>query len=212
MFILFITSTSSIIVSKSITNSQNVIYIDPGHGGADGGGVGKDGTYEKEIVLEISFKLRELLSQAGYNVILTRNGDYDLASPGSKNRKREDIHKRVAMINNSNCLLYVSIHANIYPSSQVFGAQVFYNNKSPESKELSENVQDTIKSLLQNTKRVAKSISGKYLVDHVNKTGCLVEVGFLTNYNEFQQLKDPSYQEKMAFAIYIGICSFLENN
>ena len=208
--ILMITSTGAIIVSNEI-NSLPLIIIDPGHGGPDGGAVSNDGIYEKDIVLAISIKLKYYLEQAGYKVTLTRSGDYDLAPNGSKNHKRDDIHKRVDMINNSNCLLFISIHANSYPNSSIYGSQVFYSNNGVESKLLSESIQETLFAILQNTNRSAKSISGKYLIDNTNKTGSLIEVGFLSNFREASLLKTDIYQDRVAYAIYIGITNYLES-
>lgn len=207
---LSILSATSIIVARTIT-SVPIIYIDAGHGGADGGTAGSDGTFEKNIDLSIALKLKELFEASGYRVFMTRDGDYDLASEGSKNRKREDIHKRVDLINSSNCIVYLSIHGNGYPSSKIRGAQTFFNPKVNGSEELAKSIQETIKSTLLNTKRVAKSISGKYLIDHVNKTGCLVEVGFLSNPEELRLLNDESYQHKIAYCIYSGTLNYLTN-
>jgi len=210
LFLLIILGAS--VVSIVTTNSiyeNNVIYIDPGHGGSDGGAVGIDGVYEKDIVLEISLKLKRYLNEAGYNVLLTRDGDYDLALDTSKNKKRDDIHSRVKLINDSNCLLYVSIHANKFSSSKIYGSQVFYKSKDDDSKMLSEEIQDSLKSILQNTKREAKSIDGKYLIDHTNYPGSLIEVGFLSNPDEAKLLIDEYYQEQLAYAIYVGIASYL---
>lgn len=210
LLILAVTSVGSIIVANSIT-LENVIYIDPGHGGPDGGGVGLFGEYEKEIVLEISLKLKKYLNQAGYNVLLTRYGDYDLAD-NVTNEKREDILRRVKLINESNCLLYVSIHANKFSDPTIHGAQTFYKDGRSDNKELAEFIQEAMVSILQNTNRVAKPISGKYLIDNTVKPGALVEVGFLSNPIEAKLLRDEFYQEKVAYAIHVGITSYLEKN
>lgn len=204
-----VSSIASIVTTNSVYEN-NLIYIDPGHGGEDGGAVGVDGIYEKDIVLSISKKLKKYLNEAGYNVLLTRDGDYDLADDSSKNKKREDIHARVKLINESNCLLFVSIHANKFSSPKVYGSQVFYRFKDDDSKTLSEEIQDSLRSILQNTKREAKSISGKYLIDNTNCTGSLVEVGFLSNPEEASLLIDDYYQERLAYAIYIGVLSYLQ--
>lgn len=211
IFIIFFSLTVSIVTTNSLS-VDNLIYIDPGHGGDDKGATGVAGIFEKEIVLNISFKLKNFLNKAGYNVLLTRQGDYDLAPNYSLNKKRDDIHNRVKLINESNCLLYVSIHANIYSSPSIYGAQTFFKEKDDASRLLSEEIQAAIKAILQNTKREAKTISGKYLIEHSNPPGALVEVGFLSNQVEAKLLLDEYYQEKVAYAIYIGILSYLEKN
>lgn len=210
--VLFITSAGAMMVSKKIVSEPKLIVIDPGHGGQDGGAVGYRGISEKDIVLAVGKKLKGFLEQAGYEVLMTRTGDYDLAGEGSLNRKRDDIHKRTEMINSSRCLLYVSIHANKFADPNVYGAQVFYKPASEESRELAEAVQEAIKALLQNTHRFAKSITDKYLIDNANKTGCLVEVGFLSNSEEARMLTDEFYQERLAYAIFLGIASYVDRN
>ena len=48
------------------------IVIDPGHGGTDGGTTGYSGSIEKNLNLDISLKLRDLLRMSGFNVVMTR--------------------------------------------------------------------------------------------------------------------------------------------
>ena len=107
-FLFFICTTAFSKVSKDVINSK-AIYLDAGHGGMDGG-TSYNGILEKDVDLDFVFTLKEVLENNGYIVYLTREGDYDLASANSKNRKREDIQKRVDLINSSNCFLYLSIH------------------------------------------------------------------------------------------------------
>lgn len=190
-------------------NNIKYIIIDPGHGGIDGGGISSTGVYEKEINLKVSYYLKKYLENSGYSVILTRYGDYDLASKNSKNRKNEDINKRLQIINKDNVILYISIHCNMYSNSSITGAQTFYNSSNKENKLLAEKVQSKIKTILKNTKREIKSITGKYLVDNAKATGVLVELGFLSNETEFNLLNSLSYQEKIAYCIYIGIIDYL---
>lgn len=47
-------------------------------------------------------------------------------------------------------------------------------------------------------------------MDHTNSVGSLIEVGFLSNPNEATLLVDDYYQEQVAYAIYIGILSYLQ--
>ena len=49
------------------------------------------------------------------------------------------------------------------------------------------------------------------MIDNVKKTGCLVEIGFLSNPEEIGLLKDAAYQERMAYAIFTGIMTYFEN-
>lgn len=182
---------------------QKVIYLDPGHGGYDGGCVG-NGLIEKDINLKVAYKLQEYLETAGFKVKLTRNEDTALDED-----KAEDIYKRVRMINNSNTLLYISIHANSYPHESVKGAQVFYH-ENDDNEILASLIQNYLKKLDIYNTREAKAYKGKYILDHVEKPGCLVEVGFLTNLTDANKLKDNIYLSSVAFAIYLGIMAYLD--
>ena len=74
--------------------SGKTIAIDAGHGGVDGGAVSKQGVIEKDLNLAIALYLRDYLQQAGAIVVMTREGDYDLATGDAKaysKRKTEDL-------------------------------------------------------------------------------------------------------------------------
>lgn len=185
------------------------IYIDPGHGGPDGG-ASFNGVDEKDIVLEISLYLKSLFEANGFRCYMTRTGDYDLAPKTSQNRKRDDLRKRTHLINSSNADLYLSIHANSFTSPQIYGSQTFYQANNEEAKKLATCILNSIKEHLNNTKRNPLAIQDKFLVDNVKKTGCLVEVGYLSNPNEFNLLTSSEYQMKMATAIFFGVLEYLE--
>lgn len=204
LFVLYFNiSVAFIRVSKSAV-SEKVIFIDAGHGGDDGG-TSLDGVLEKDINLEFAFTLKEILEREGYKVFLTRDGDYDLASEASKNRKREDILKRVDLINSSNCFLYISIHTNSYSSSKIHGAQVFYNSNNIDSKNLANCIQKSIVQEVKNTTRTALAIKDKYLIDNTKKVGCLIEIGFLSNEEEKKLLQSKGYKIVLSEAILLGI-------
>ena len=213
LFLTFITFILIIIgfygVIKTVyASSSNIIYIDPGHGGFDGGATSSNKeVVEKDLVLEISLKLEFYLKQMGYKVLLTREEDKALA-----HTKKEDIHKRVELINKSNALLYVSIHANSYPNKSIKGAQCFYDDRLDENKLLASYIMEMLKTIDPYNKRQEKSISGKYLINKSDKIGCLIEVGFLSNSEELALLKTKSYQEKIAYGIFLGILKYLGHN
>ena len=195
------------IISIIIVNPEDVInikaeyiYLDPGHGGFDGGAVSNN-LIEKEIVLDISFLVKDYLEKYGYNVLMTRYKDTSLADT-----KKSDIYKRVDLLNSNNTLLYISIHANSYPSSDVHGAQVFY--KGETNKLLSDTLQSYLKCV-DNNKRSAKEINNKYLLDNVTNTGCIIEVGFLSSSIDSINLKDINYLYKLAKYISIGLIDYL---
>ena len=202
LLILLLTFIISIIIIEPVGKINNkYIYIDPGHGGFDGGTSSSCNLLEKDLVLDIAYLIKDYIEKYGYNVVLTRYKDISLGKT-----KKEDIYKRVDLINKDNVILYLSIHANYYTSSNVKGAQVFY------SKESNKLLADTIKSyidLVDNTKRIVKSIKGKYLLDNTNTTGCLIEVGFLSNIDDVTNLKNPIYLSNLSKYISLGVIDYL---
>lgn len=206
IILMILVIASSIKVVANINDDNIIVYIDPGHGGFDGGATSDDqNTIEKDITLKVSEYLKNYLEKTNIKVLMTREKDEAL----SKN-KRDDILKRVSLINKSNCDLYISIHANAYSSKMVKGAQTFYNKNVLENKYLATAILNQIKLIDSSNKRESKEITGKYLLDNVSKTGCLVEIGFLTNQEELAKLQSDVYLENMALMIYLGILDYLE--
>lgn len=188
-----------------------IIIIDPGHGGRDGGAVSRSGVVEKEVALAISIYLRDLLQQAGAFVIMTRETDMELASEEAHRlgrRKKEDLMNRVKLINGSQGDLFVSIHLNSISSPNWRGAQTFYNPLWDESERLARFVQDELIRNLENTNRHAKKNQEVYILKASQIPGILVEVGFLSNPHEAGLLATADYQKKVAFAIYEGILRY----
>jgi N-acetylmuramoyl-L-alanine amidase len=199
--------------SWNLPLSGKIIYIDPGHGGPDGG-AGDEDALEKDIALSVSLMIRDYLQEQGALVIMTREEDKDLASEDTKGysrRKVEDLHKRLNLINESEADLFLSIHLNSIPSPKWSGAQTFYNPKYEENKELSKAIQKEITRNLENTSREAKGLQSVYILKHAKKTGALVEIGFLSNPEERSNLLDGDYQEKVAASIYQGVLNYLTN-
>ncbi|MBA1336368.1 MAG: N-acetylmuramoyl-L-alanine amidase [Firmicutes bacterium] len=191
-----------------ITNK--VIYIDAGHGGRDPGAVGKSGKNEDQINLDIALKLKRLVENGGGIAILTRDGDYGLYSPDAPNKKREDLENRRSLAEESQSQINVIIHLNSFPQSRYYGAQTFYFKDSEESKKLASIVQEELRMVLdKNNTRQPKPDSDLYLLKTSKVPTVLVECGFLSNAQEERLLNDEIYQEKVAWAIYIGILRYL---
>ncbi|MDD2202860.1 MAG: N-acetylmuramoyl-L-alanine amidase [Bacilli bacterium] len=185
-----------------------VIYIDPGHGGVDPGANYKN-ILEKDINLEISKTLSTLLIEKGAIVYLTREDDYDLSPPHAYLRKRSDLSRRVKLINESLCDVYLSIHLNATLSTTWRGAQVFYDDVNNQNIILGEKIQESFKKNL-GSKRKLKRISDLYMYKDVDRPGVLLEVGFLSNQNERYILRKPYYQKRISNAIVEGLISYFD--
>lgn len=209
MFFFFLSIKISDVDAEPEKSYVNyTVCIDPGHGGYDGGAIG-NGIVEKEINISLSLHLRNYLEQVGINVIMTRETDIDFVTPGKGTKKKRDLEKRIDIINNANADLFVSIHMNSLPNPRWHGAQTFYFDNLEENKILAKNIQKSIKEILQNTNRTEKTIKTLYLFKKVNVPGALIEAGFISNPYEANLLKQGEYQDKLAFAIYLGIIRYL---
>lgn len=196
----------------SLPLAGQTIVIDPGHGGPDGGAMGKDKTSEKGIALEVSKRLQDYLQQAGALVYLTRSSDKDLAAEDTKGlsrRKSEDIRNRLQFIHEKQADFFVSIHLNAIPSERWSGAQTFYYPQNDDSRHLAKMIQAEIIRNMENTNREALAINQMYLLKKAEVPGALVEIGFLSNVEERELLKQEDYQRKMAGSIYEGILRFV---
>ncbi|WP_209866138.1 N-acetylmuramoyl-L-alanine amidase CwlD [Paenibacillus shirakamiensis] len=188
-----------------------VIALDAGHGGVDGGAVSPQGLIEKDINLSVTLYLRDYLQQAGAVVVITREDDRDLASPDTKSykeRKTEDLKSRLRFVEEKSAKMFVSIHMNSFPSDRWSGAQTFYPGHQPESAHLADLVQQELKRNLENTDRVAKKAENVFLMDSIKIPSVLVEVGFLSHPEESKLLGDQEYQRKVAASIYNGILRY----
>lgn len=197
--------------SWSLPLSGQVIVLDPGHGGPDGGAVGSDNTLEKDIALDVTKLLRDYLQQSGALVYLTREEDRDLAAEGTEGlarRKAEDLRNRLEFIKDKEADFFISVHLNALSSKQWRGAQSFYYPSLEKSENLAKFIQSEIIRNLENTKRDALAINGMYLLKHAEIPGALVELGFLSNANERELLKTKNYQIKIAASMYEGILRY----
>lgn len=190
-----------------------VVVLDSGHGGYDPGSIGVNGVLEKDVNLSIALRLKSLLEENGVVVVMTREEDKDLASENASNRKNEDLRARARLLEETDPVLMVSIHQNSYPEAEVDGAQVFYYAGSEQSKILGTMVQEHLKAEIQDgNHRVAKANKEYYLLKKSSCPAVLVECGFLSNPKEAELLGTEEYQEKLAFAIHLGILEYLNTN
>lgn len=196
--------------SSTLTVNENCIVIDAGHGGDDPGKIGINGTLEKDVNLNIAHKLKILLESQGYEVIMTRETGDGLYQPGTRNMKVEDMHNRCEIITKAMPVFTVSIHQNSYPEEYVKGAQVFYYGQSKEGEALAKKIQSSLVSYLDpENHRVEKANESYYLLKKTPTPTVIVECGFLSNSEEAELLNTEEYQEKVAWAVMMGVIQYL---
>jgi len=100
---------------KPVVSRLVTIALDPGHGGEDPGAIGKRGTFEKDVVLSIARRLKQLIDEEpNMRAYLTRDGDYFVP-----------LHMRVRRARRVQADLFVSIHADAWISPNARGSSVY---------------------------------------------------------------------------------------
>lgn len=214
--------------------TAKTIVIDPGHGGKDPGALGRGTLQEKGIVLSISHKLRDVLTERGYTVFMTRDTNHFIP-----------LKKRTEFATQHKADLFLSIHANSATNSKANGIETYYlnvNSTDSASEKIAarENINSgysiqELETLLKGLIQESKSEDSKRLARHVQQslveaTGAidrgvkharfvvligtkvpaiLIEAGFLTNSGEGRKLATSAYQHKIATAIAQGVDRFL---
>lgn len=199
-------------VETMSNNFREVIVLDAGHGLPDGGASNGD-LYESNVNLAIAKKLEEELINRGYEIIMTREDENNIADSDKQNRisamKQSDLNNRVRIINESQADFCISIHLNKFENAKYWGWQTFYNDKSEEGKKLANCIQENITNVIQKeNKRTALKIEGIKIVDKTSIPVVIVECGFISNPEEAKLLQDDNYQLKLVEGIANGVESF----
>lgn len=173
-----------------------VVVIDPGHGGYDVGAIEK-GVYEKDIDLEICKLLKQFLDSENILVYYTRlEDDYPT------------VEERVNFVNEVMPDLFISIHSNWYEDYSVSGTSVLYNvndNSEFSSAWLSNILCEEIVEGCETYNKGIIDGNEIHIVRHSKVPVALIEVGFMSNADDFKLLTESAGQIKVAKSIYSGI-------
>ena len=187
-------------VAPQVARQVRLIVVDAGHGGKDPGAMspprpGKPQLVEKHLTLDIAFRLKRLLEEAGYKVVMTRTEDVYVPLPD-----------RVAIANNLRADAFVSVHLNSFPQPGAqWGTEVYF--WTPQSYPLAESI---YRNLLAIIGRKGNGIRQRqlYVVRHTVMPSVLVEPCYLNHPEEEELLRDENFREKIAYAICRGIMEF----
>ncbi len=226
-----------LIADMSVSRIRTIV-VDPGHGGKDPGAAGTTGTKEKNVVLDIAKRLRVLLEEAGFKVIMTRTRDEFVS-----------LAERTVIASRPDVDLFVSIHANSNPSARTRGVEVYYvktadqqdlneDQRRMNEKAFAKNLNMEYSPLLTGivaqmmyehktcesrklAEEMARGVSRDVSAPNRGARACrffvvrntiipavLVETGFLTNAQEEQKLNSGGYRQRMAEAITRSIIDY----
>lgn len=198
-------------LARTAAQAQRLtVVIDAGHGGVDGGVVGKtSGRKESDINLSISRYLQEEFEEAGFLVVQTRPTEAGLYGMATAGYKRRDMQKRAEIINSNSPALMISVHQNFFSLSSRRGAQVFFRENSENSRTLACSIQSALNNMPECVKKT-DALKGDYYVLNCNDfPAVIVECGFLSNAEDEALLLSREYQKRLASVIKEGALSYL---
>ena len=176
------------------------VVIDPGHGGPDPGAIGIGGIRETDVVLEVSKIVKNLLSDKGVKVRLTRTNDVDL-----------DLPPRVSIANNTDADIFVSIHANASRGKRrdINGLETFYY-RGWRGRLLAKRIQKQILRVSPGSPDRGVKQGRFYVIKNTRMPAVLVEIGFLTGRLDARRLEKITHRKRLAYAIAKGILEYLD--
>ena len=190
----------------ALTNLPNVkknkfyVVIDPGHGGPDSGAIGIGGLRETDVVLDVSKIVTNILNKKGVKVKMTRRNEIDL-----------DLRPRVAMANDTNADIFVSIHANasVGKKRNINGLETFYYS-GWKGRLLAEKIQKQIVKVSPGSPDRGVRRGGYFVLKQTNMPAVLVEIGFVTGRLDGSRLGKEMHRERVAYSIAKGILEYLK--
>jgi N-acetylmuramoyl-L-alanine amidase/putative methionine-R-sulfoxide reductase with GAF domain len=215
------------------------IVLDAGHGGWDLGTVGRQGLMEKDLVLDVTKRLGQLLqSRLGADVLFTRSGDEYLA-----------LDQRADYANQAQADLFVSIHANYSSLATARGVETYYTNvfAAPGSKEIEKHADGTftqptpisltpgaLHEKIEESRRLATSVQHSLYLTLAAKSpdirdrgikdasfvvltgttmpAILTEISFVSSPADEQSLQSDAYRQQIAEALYKGISHYEDSS
>ena len=183
----------------NIKQNKFFVVIDPGHGGPDPGAIGIGGIRETDIVLEVSKLVKDLLSDKGVKVMLTRKNEVDL-----------DLPPRVSFANKMDADVFVSIHANASRGKRrdINGLETFYF-RGWRGRLLAKRIQKQILRVSPGSPDRGVKQGRFYVIKNTKMPAVLVEIGFLTGRLDARRLEKAAHRKRIAYAISKGILEYL---
>lgn len=177
---------------------NRTFILDPGHGGMDNGASGKNGTLEKVLNLEVSLRLKDLLEEAGANVVLTRFED-----------KYISLYERAFIANFLMAEYFISIHTNSHPKSKINGIEIFYYSGRPKAERMAAKILDAI-TKRTGLRKLAVKTNNFVVIRETQMTGVLLELGFLSNQQEELIISTDNFKDNAAQGIFDGIIDYFQ--
>ena len=192
---------------------SKTIFLDPGHGGRDSGAYYYN-VAEKDLNMQVYRKLRKKLEELGYKVLTSRDSDIDV----------DFVTERSRMVNKTNSDIFISIHFNATGNaySKSSGIQTYSYSDDPDYPSKINPYWHNHPDRISESKRLAAAIHSSLLAEtgakdagllersfavlrETAKPAVLLELGYMDNFAENQQIQDSHYQDKLVAGIVKGI-------
>ena len=192
---------------------SRTIFLDPGHGGRDSGAYYYN-VAEKDLNMQVYRKLRKKLEELGYKVLTSRDSDIDV----------DFVTERSRMVNKTNSDIFISIHFNATGNaySKSSGIQTYSYSDDPDYPSKINPYWHNHPDRMSESKRLAAAIHSSLLAEtgakdagllersfavlrETAKPAVLLELGYIDNFAENQQIRDSHYQDKLVAGIVKGI-------
>lgn len=184
-----------------------IITLDPGHGGSDPGAIGASGLKEKQITLEISMRVKELLEKEGAKVFMTRTTDKDVYAPNASDRAELQARVNVAEKNNSD--LFISLHINSSVNKSVGGFSSYYYPKTDHDLKIAQAIQNKFAKNF-GVDNLGVRQANFYVVKRCSMPATLLEMCFISNPKEEKLMKSKWFQKKTARLIVEGVKNYFD--
>ncbi len=218
------------------------IVIDAGHGGHDTGTIGPTGLMEKDLCLDVALRLGKIIEQRlpGADVVYTRSDDtfvpleertnianqakadlfISIHANSSRDHAARGIETYYLNLKGSAEAMEVAARENASSQEGVHQLQdlvmkIAKTEKIDESKELAEDIQDSLARRIQKTSKPVKNRGVRkapfVVLIGADMPSILTEISFLSNPADEQMLKKPEQRQKVAEGLYQGVASYLES-
>ncbi len=178
---------------------KHIVVIDPGHGGKDPGGIGKN-LKEKDITLKIAILAQRFLSQDRYiKTLLTRSVDGDLS-----------LWDRIAMANDEKADIFVSIHVNAWHTTQPRGIETYSFPNSEQGKILRGHLHRQVMYFFPRWPDRGEKEAEFFVLKETSMPAALIECGFITNPVDERELQSKKTLKRFALGIAEGIKDYFE--
>lgn len=181
-------------VATNTSHTFNTVVVDAGHGGKDSGAWRRSGPPEKVVALDVALRVNEKLRDSQLSTVLTRNNDVFIP-----------LDTRVAIGNQQDNAIFVSIHFNDSGRSGVQGFETYYH--SPYAFDLAAAIERNLATIPGSTDRGIHTARFRVL-RNLRYPSVLVECGYLSNRSERRGAASPDYREQLADKIAEAIVNY----